>query len=690
MGRGLSTRRLASSFLNLKFTRSCALRLDQWVKTGQMHDEHPHHPSDDRKGKPRARRPAKERIAANVRERRGRRRERGRSSPFRSPDSLTSVPHPKRSADNPAPADGPTTVPDADYNRAAAPYRVSKKDWSAAALLIIATLALYWPAVRCEFVKWDDDTYASENDHVTTGLRLSNFTWAWTTIDGANWHPLTWLSLQLDATLFGPGPFGFHLDNVIQHALNAAVLFWFLCRLTGTPIPSFAVAALFAWHPLHVESVAWVSERKDTLSTLFCFLTLGAYLGYARAPSRWRYVLVALLFGLGLMSKPMLVTVPVVLLLLDYWPLERLKMSPGQSHADRITIVQSVREKLPLFAMALAAAIGAILSQRASGALKTLSDLSLSERVALSVTGYVDYLRLMAWPINLACMYPIVRHSLLDPAVWLSVGLLSLATWFAVSVRRSRPYVIVGWLWYLVTLLPVIGLVAVGDQARADRYTYVPLTGIFMMIAWGTYEFSRRFAALRSIVAGLSLCVLMLCCQLTRDQLQYWQNNFKLWQHCATLYPSAQSLSSMVLGLGLRHFELGDMDRAQEFFQKLVTGNPTDGIATYHLGLVADRRGNFKEAEKYYSSTVRLLPRHWKAHLQLALHLLRDGDVAGARAHLETADRLHPDNAAVERGLGDVYAAEGRMDEANQYWQAAFRVQPKDPETLARLDRGRR
>jgi protein O-mannosyl-transferase len=309
--------------------------------------------------------------------------------------------------------------------------------------------------------------------------------------------------------------------------------------------------------------------------------------------------------------------------------------------------------------------------------------------VALSTTAYVDYLWQTAWPMNLACMYPIVRHSLLEPAVWLRIGLLILATWFAVSVRRSRPYVIVGWLWYLVTLLPVIGLVAVGGQERADRYTYVPLTGIFIMIAWGTYEFSRRFAALRSIVVGLWLCALLVSWQLTRDQIQYWQDNLKLWQHCAFLYPSAQSLSSMVLALGLQHFERGELDRAEEFFQKLVTGNPLDGIATYHLGLVSDRRGNFKEAEKYYSSTIRHLPRHWKAHLQLALDLLRDGDLAGARAHLETAERLHAGGAAVERGLGDVCAAEGRMDDAIRHWQAALRVQPTDPETLARFDRNR-
>jgi Flp pilus assembly protein TadD len=622
-----------------------------------------------------------------------------RRSPLRSRDSLTNVPHPKGSVDKPtpsAPAGRPASVPDSALNRAAAPYRMSKRDWVAAASLMVATMALYWPAVRYDFVKWDDDVYASENDHVTSGLLPGNFTWAWTAIDGANWHPLTWFSLQLDATLLGPGPFGFHLDNIIQHALSAAVLFWFLSRLTGAPVPSFAVAALFAWHPLHVESVAWVSERKDTLSTLFWFLTLGAYVSYARAPSLWKYLLVAVLFGLGLMSKPMLVTVPVVLLLLDYWPLGRLQMSPGRaaapdepepSPADGLTITQAIREKLPLFAMALAASFGAILSQRAGGALKTLSDLSLSERMALSATTYVDYLRQMAWPINLACMYPIVRYSLLDPAVWLSFGLLILATWFAVSVRRSRPYVIVGWLWYVVTLVPVSGLIAVGDQARADRYTYVPLTGIFIILAWGTCEFSRRFAALRSIVVGLSLCVLLLCWQLTRDQIQYWQNNFKLWQHCAFLYPSAQSLASMVLALGLRDFEHGELDRAAEFFQKLITGNPTDGIANYHLGLVADRRGNFKEAEKYYSSTIRVMHRHWKAHLQLALDLLRDGDLAGARAHIETADRLHSGQAAVERGLGDVCAAEGHMDEAIRHWQAALSIHPKDPETLARLDR---
>jgi protein O-mannosyl-transferase len=635
----------------------------------------------------------------DVRKRGATRRERDRRSQARSQGSTATVPSSDKRVDKPAPGDRPdpsVVLPDVNLNPGPQPYRLSKRDWCAAFVLLVGTLALYLPASGYEFVKWDDDTYASENVHVTTGLRPGNFLWACKTIDGANWHPLTWLSLQLDATLFGAGPFGFHLDNVIQHALNAAVLFWFLCRMTGAPVPSFGVAALFAWHPLHVESVAWVSERKDTLSTLFWFLTLGAYVSYARAPSLWRYFLVALLFALGLLSKPMLVTVPVVLLLLDYWPLARLKMSPRRASdssetvptpVSGLTIIQAIREKLPLFAIALAACFGAIWSQRAEGALKKLSDLTFDERIAQSAAGYVDYLKLMVWPTNLACFYPIVRHSLLEPAAWLCVALLVLATWFAVSVRRTRPYVTVGWLWYLLTLVPVIGIVAVGDQSRADRYTYVPLTGIFIMIAWGTYEFSQRFAAVRSLVAGLSLCVLMLCCQLTRDQLQYWQNNYKLWQHCALLYPSQQSLSSLVLALGLTHLDRGELDLAEKFFQKLVSGNRTDGVAHYHLGLVSDRRGKFKEAEEYYLSTIRLMPRHWKAHIQLGLDLIRDGDLASARAHLEAADRLHSLQPAIECGLGDICAAEGHLDQAIQHWQAALRIQPNDPEALARLER---
>jgi protein O-mannosyl-transferase len=665
-----------------------------------MPDESLDHPSDDRKGKRRARRrPSEERIAADVRERRGLRRERELRDSDRSRYFRTKVACPKSSVANPppgAPGGGPTAIPETALNRVAAAYRMSNKDWIAAAVLVVATLALYWPAVLCEFVKWDDDVYASENDHVTSGLLPGNLAWAWTAIDGSNWHPLTWLSLQFDATLFGPGPFGFHLDNIIQHALSAAVLFWFLRRLTGAPVPSFAVAALFAWHPLHVESVAWVSERKDTLSTLFWFLTLGAYVSYARVPSFWRYLLLAVLFSLGLLSKPMLVTVPVVLLLLDYWPLARLKISPGpagesretiRNPVDGLTIARAVGEKLPLFAIALATSLGAILSQRATGALKSLTNFSLSERIALSATAYVDYLRQMAWPVDLACLYPIVRHSLLEPAGWLSIGFLVVVTLFAVYARRSRPYVLVGWLWYLVTLLPVIGLVAVGDQARADRYTYVPLTGIFIILAWATFEFVRRFPASRSIVVGLSLCVLLLSGQLTRDQIQYWQTNSKLWQHCATLYPSAKSLENVILALGVAHLDRGELDRAAEFFQKLVAANPNDAIATYHLGLVSDRRGNLKEAERYYSSTLWLMPSYWKAHINLGLDLLRDGDLASARTHLEAADREHPGRVAVERGLGDICAAEGRAADATRHWQAALRIQPKDPETLERLDR---
>jgi predicted negative regulator of RcsB-dependent stress response len=583
-----------------------------------------------------------------------------------------------------------------------APIRMSTKEWLAAALLVLLTLILYWPALRCDFVKWDDDIYASDNEHVTTGLRPGNMAWDWTTIEGSNWHPLTWLSLQLDATLFGPGPFGFHLGNVVQHALNAAALFWLLCAMTGAPVPSFAVAALFAWHPLHVESVAWVSERKDTLSTLFWFLTLVAYANYTFAPSRSRYLLVAVLFGLGLLSKPMLVTVPCVMLLLDFWPLGRLKISPPAfaravatrdrtpSVADSLTVGQAVREKLPLFAMAIALSLVTILAQRSTGALRSLVGLSLNDRVAMSGLAYVDYLRQTAWPVDLACLYPIVKHSLSEPAIWLAFGLLSLPTWFAVSMRHSRPYLLVGWLWFLGTLVPVIGLVTVGDQSRADRYTYVPLTGIFIIIAWGTFEFSRRFPALRSLVLGLWLCVGLISWQLTRDQIQYWQNNAKLWQHCATLYPSAKSLENVLLSLGVVHLERGELDQAAEFFRKLIAANPNDAIANYHLGLVADRKGKSQEAREYYAAAIRLMPSYWRAHINLALDLIGAGDRQQARAHLETAERLHPGRASVQRGLGDLSAAEGRIDDAVRHWQAALHIQPNDQETLERLNRAER
>jgi hypothetical protein len=350
-------------------------------------------------------------------------------------------------------------------------------------------------------------------------------------------------------------------------------------------------------------------------------------------------------------------------------------------------LAQAVREKLPLFVMALAVSLEAILAQRSTGALKSLANFSLSRRVVMSAMAYVDYLRQMAWPVDLACFYPIVKHSLSDPAVWLAIGCLICVTWFALFFRRSRPYVIVGWLWYLVTLVPVIGLVAVGDQARADRYTYVPLTGVFIGISWGTFEFNRRFPVLRSLVLGLSLCIFAVSWQLTREQIQVWQTHSKLWQHCATLYPGAKSLENAVLAIGIAHLERDELDKAAESFQKLVSANPNDGIANYYLGLVSDRRGKLKAAEAYYFSTIWLIPTYWKSHINLAFDLLRDGDLAGARDHLETAERLHPGRAAVQRGLGDICAAEGRIDEAIQHWQAALRIQPKDLETAERLRR---
>jgi hypothetical protein len=372
--------------------------------------------------------------------------------------------------------------------------------------LVVATLATYGDLRNHQFINYDDNVYVTDNPTVQGGLTLTGLVWAFTTLHSGLWIPLTWLSFMVDSQLFGLHPGGFFLTNLFFHIANALLLFWWLLRTTRAPGRSFLAAALFALHPLHVESVAWATERKDVLSTFFWLLTMWAYVWYAERPRLGRYVLILVCFSLGLMAKPMLVTLPFALLLLDYWPLGRLSLKgPAAAAASPkpgpgVTIKRLVWEKSPLLVISALSSVVTFSVQKEAGAISTLHTLPIPNRLANAMVACVSYLGKMFWPAHLAVLYPLPGH---NPPIWQAPAAgLALAVLSLLALRQARrhPYLLVGWLWYLGTLLPVIGLVQVGVQAMADRYTYVPSIGLFIAVVWGMADLAARWRAPRFLL----------------------------------------------------------------------------------------------------------------------------------------------------------------------------------------------
>ncbi len=410
-------------------------------------------------------------------------------------------------------------------------------------LLLSVTLAVYWQIGDHQFTNYDDTLYVTDNPHVKPGLAGGSVIWAFTATEEANWHPLTWLSHMVDCQLFGLRPRGHFLTSLFLHLANVLLLFAVLKRMTGALWRSAFVSALFALHPLHVESVAWVAERKDVLSTLFWLLTMLAYARYVERPTRARYVLTLVAFTLGLMAKPMLVTLPFVLLLLDYWPLDRMayggkgddppKRTRKRTHSceQRLPLSRLVWEKIPFFALAAISSVVTFSFQQRAGAMADMEIFPLSSRIANALVSYLRYMGKIIWPSDLAVLYPHPGTSL--PLWWgaaAGLALLGLSILVVLVIRR-RPYLAVGWLWYVGTLVPVIGLVQVGVQAYADRYTYVPLIGLFIMIAWGVPDLVGRWAQTRTVLAVLAATALAALTACTWIQLGYWKDSVSLFTH---------------------------------------------------------------------------------------------------------------------------------------------------------------
>lgn len=527
-----------------------------------------------------------------------------------------------------------------------------------AAALVALVFAVYAGVGGHAYLNLDDDVYVTRNPWVRNGLGWTSVRWAFTTVHEAYWIPLTWLSLMLDCSLFGMNAGAHLLENVALHALDAALLFALLLSLTGATWRSAWVAALFALHPAHVESVAWVSQRKDVLSALFWMLTTLAYVRYARRTSVGRYLPVVLAFALGLLAKPMLVTLPVTLLLLDWWPLAR---------RDR-GVAGLVLEKVPLLALSAAASAVTIFTQGSAGAVPALASIDLGARVANALTNYVLYLGKIFWPWPLAVFYPLAPP---DPAFAAGAALLLVvASAAALAPARRAPYLVVGWLWFLVTLLPVIGLVQVGGQQIADRYTYLPSIGIFVMLAWGAADLgaTRRHAAPWLAAAGGA--TLAAAALLSWQQVSYWRDSVTLFTH-AIAVTERNFLAHNNLGEAL--VAVGRPDEAAAHYFEAVRIHPGYAPARNNVGLVLARQGRYAEAEQEFRAALARSPNSSLIESNLATTRARLGDYADAVAHYERALALDPTNPVTHGSLADSLVLLGRFDEAIRHQQDAVR-----------------
>ncbi len=535
-------------------------------------------------------------------------------------------------------------------------------------LLLCAIFAAYSPVYHFDFVNFDDPDYAAENPHVRAGLTLQGVIWAFTSSYAANWVPLTWLSHMTDWSLFGFHAGAHHLTSVFLHGLSTLLLFVVLHRMTGERWPSALVAFLFGLHPLHVESVAWIAERKDVLSGLFWFLTIWAYIRYTERQGVGRYALLLAAFSMGLLVKPMMVTLPFVLLLLDVWPLRRATAGGGQM---RMAVL--VREKVPLFVLAAGASLATYLVQRGSGAVISLSAISFGQRVANAFLSYLAYLGQTVWPVRLAVFYPFPEQLPWWPGAVCAAALVGI-TIVVARVFRSAPFLLVGWLWYLGMLVPVIGLVQVGEQAHADRYTYVPLIGIFIMLAWSAAAGVRRWPGTKWVICGALAAVCGACLVLTTMQVRYWKDSESLFQHAIDV---TQGNYVAYNNLGVMERERHRLTQAIADYREALRIRPSSLEAHNNLSEALLKEGRLDEATVRILETLRLKPDSADGHVNLGALLDKSGKLDGAMAEYREALRLAPENAVAHSGLGGVLAALGRTEEGLREMREGIRLRPE-------------
>jgi len=607
------------------------------------------------------------------------------------------------------------------------------------ALLLAFVVLTFFPCLDHGFVNFDDDVYVYDNARVLHGLTWENTRWAFTTLDAGFWHPLTWMSLLLDRQLYGLNGGGYHLTSLLLHAANTLLLFALFRRLTGATWRSAFVAALFAVHPLHVEPVAWVASRKDVLSTLFWMLTLLMYVRYAREaedgiqrsevrgqksdvggpragahlPASIFYLLSLCSFVCGLMSKTMVVTLPFILLLLDWWPLQRLRLKRQDVRIRRL--LPLLLEKLPFFAAAFVCGLITIHAEKAVGAIQLVSDIPFLHRLSNATLGYGRYLLEMVWPGRLAVFYPYPRTWTLWPVA--ATGLLLLLTsGLILRAGRRWPYLAFGWIWYCLTLLPVAGLIQVGSHSHADRYTYVPLIGVFVILAWGACDLSKRWPRQAAILSAAAATVLLLLLPLTRRQMGYWKDSESLFRHAlavtANNYFAHNNFGLALLqkgqvdeaiihfnkaleadpsqskphnNLGIALLDKGRMDESIAQFRAALESRPDFAEVCYNLGVALLRKGQPQEAIAPFQKAVESSPDLAKARYGLGSALVRTGRTGEAVAQFRKALELDPDYAEAHNDLGLALFREGKLDEARAHFEQALKIRPDTAETCYNL-----
>ena len=558
--------------------------------------------------------------------------------------------------------------------------------WFAVLALALGTLALYWPVTGFPFINFDDDEYISDNPVTKAGLTWHGFVWAFNGIHVGNWHPVSWLSHELDCQLFGVNAGGHHLVNVLFHSANSVLLFAFLRALTAANWRSAFVAALFAWHPLHVESVAWVSERKDVLSTFFWLLTIMAYVRYAKISDEWRvmsdkpaaaaaplithhsslYYLLALAgCSLALMSKPMAVTLPFTLLLLDVWPLNRMRNAEcGMRNFKKL-----IGEKIPFFLLAFALCAVTFLVQRSAGA---VSPVEWSSRLGNVPVAYLRYLGKTFWPADLAIVYPYVYHW---PAAAIagSVLVLLLVALLALMRFGRQPWLAAGWFWFLGTLVPVIGYVQVGAQSMADRYAYIPSIGLFIVLVWGAAELCANRPngkLLLSIIGGTALIV---CVLATSVQISFWRDSKSLFLHALDVTQNNYVADN---ALGKAFEKAGDDARALVLYREAVRIEPRYAVSQYNLGLALIGYGLKDEAFEHLVAAAKLDPGNADAQFNLGVFFLQNQRWPDAERCFETTLKLRPESTLAQVRLAQTLAKLGKFSEAAAEYRAALRLEP--------------
>lgn len=590
--------------------------------------------------------------------------------------------------------------------------------------LILAIVVIYGQVGSFDFVDWDDGLYVTQNVHVQEGLSANGFVWAFTTSRGGNWHPITWLSHMLDCELFGLNPAGHHYTNIAFHIANTLFLFFILFRMTGALWKSAFVAALFALHPLHVESVAWISERKDVLSTFFGLLMIGAYCRYVKTPDCKTYLLVIIFLSIGLMSKPMLVSFPFVLILLDFWPLKRIQFKNGsdlkieQSAGYGLKgIYQLFVEKIPLFILTVIFCILTFSIQRSGGVMPSLKILPLKTRIANSLISYVSYVFKAIWPQNLAYYYPYSINTFAVWQIWAAALLITGAILGAIYLSRKYPYVPVGLFWYLGTLVPVIGLVQVSDQAMADRYTYIPLIGLFIVVVWGIPDILKKWRYCKiffCVSATIILSALTMCAFF---QTGHWKNSISLFENAVKIngnnYHALNNLTRTLVDKGkydkayfYLHREVkkdperedfrmdlanvsflkGKPDEAISQYQKILQTDSENADVHYNLACVLSAQNKINEAVLHYKESLRIDPKYVKAQYELGNILLNRGKINEAVFHYAKAIKYKPDYVQVYNTLGFILANQGKYKKAGVFFSKALQLDPEFLKARKNLD----